>query len=268
MSEENIFERNRAAWNEASGYHQKARNGSLAERFKDPAFTTFNRACDQNLNEKLRQIDFHGKTISHIPCNNGRELLSLMKLGAREAVGFDISDAAILEAEQLAQIAKLNAKFVRTNVLDIDSKYNNSFDFIFISQGSLQWFPDLNDYFSVIARLLKKDGKIIISEIHPFKYFFENGFSFKEQNYDKLTSYFETEPNSYPTGLDYIGNVEYDSSECFWFMHKMSDIITAILHNGIEIEDFDEYQNDMDGTPDPAVEGKFPFSYLIAARKR
>ena len=76
MSEENIFERNRAAWNEASGYHQKARNGSLAERFKDPAFTTFNRACDQNLNEKLRQIDFHGKTISHIPCNNGRELLS------------------------------------------------------------------------------------------------------------------------------------------------------------------------------------------------
>lgn len=153
-------------------------------------------------------------------------------------------------------------------MLDIEPKYNNRFDFIFISQGSLQWFPDLNDYFSVISRLLKKDGKILISEIHPFKYFFENGFSFKEQNFDRLTSYFETESNNYPTGLDYIGNVEYDSSECFWFMHKMSDIITAILHSGIEIEDFDEYPHDMDGTPDPAVAGKFPFSYLITARKK
>ncbi len=99
-----------------------------------------------------------------------------MRLGAKEGVGFDISDAAISEAEELAGIAKLNARFVRTNALEIDETYNDCFDFIYISQGSLQWFPDLNDYFSVISRLLKKDGKIIIFEIHPFKYFFENGF--------------------------------------------------------------------------------------------
>lgn len=268
MDEKKIFEGNRAAWNQALGYHQKARNGSLQIGFEDPSFTTLNRACDQVLNDKLRQMDLLGKTIAHIPCNNGRELLSLMKLGAKEAVGFDISDAAILEAEQLAQIAKLDAKFVRANVLDIGPEYNNRFDFIFISQGSLQWFPNLQDYFGVISRLLKKDGEILIFEIHPFKYFFENGFRFKEQNYDKLVSYFETKPNNYPTGLDYIGNVEYNSCECFWFMHKMSDIITAILHNGLEIQDFDEYQNDMDGTPDPTVSGKFPFSYLMTARKK
>lgn len=268
MTEKNIFEGNRAAWNEASKYHQKARNGSLQNNFQNPAFTTFHRACDKILNEKLRQIDLSGKTIAHIPCNNGRELLSLMKLGALKAVGFDISDLAILEARQLAQIAGLNAEFVRTNVLDINPSYNNSFDFIFISQGSLQWFPSLCDYFSVISRLLKKNGKILIFEIHPFKYFFENGFRLQEQNYDKLTSYFETEPNNYPNGLDYIGNVEYHDSECFWFMHKMSDIITAIMHNGMELEAFDEYADDLDGTPEPAVKGKLPFSYLITAKKR
>lgn len=220
------------------------------------------------VNDRLKEIDFHGKTIAHIPCNNGRELLSLMRLGAKEGIGFDISDAAISETGQLAEIAKVNAKFVRTNALEIEERYNGYFDFIYISQGSLQWFPDLNDYFSVIARLLKKDGKIIIFEIHPFKYFFERGFSFQEQNFGQLVSYFETEPNNYPKGLDYFGNVEYDSSECFWFMHKMSDIVAALLRHGLEIQDFEEYPFDLDGTPHPEVEGKFPFSYLITAKKK
>ena len=50
-------------------------------------------------------------------------------------------------------------------------------------------------------------------------------------------------------------------------MHKMSEIITAILHNGIEIKDFEEYPFDLDGTPNKDVEGKFPFSYLITGKK-
>lgn len=268
MGERDIFEGNRAAWNQATAYHQRARNRSLHVGFQDPEFTTLKRKRDEAVNERLKQIDLTGKAIAHIPCNNGRELLSLMRLGAKEGVGFDISDAAILEAEELARIAKANASFVRTNALEIDEAYNGYFDFIYISQGSLQWFPDLNDYFSVISRLLKKDGRIIIFEIHPFKYFFENGFTFQEQNFDKLTSYFETGPNHYPKGLDYFGNVEYESEECFWFMHKMSDVIAAILHHGIEIEDFAEYPFDLDGTPNPDVEGKLPFSYLITAKKR
>lgn len=268
MSEKDFFEGNRAAWNQATAYHQKAFNHSLHIGFQDPKFSTLKKEHDYVVNERLEQIDFSGKTISHIPCNNGRELLSLMRLGAKEGVGFDISDAAISEAEELAEIAKANVKFVRTNALEIDETYNNYFDFIYISQGSLQWFPNLNDYFGVISRLLKKDGKIIIFEIHPFKYFFENGFNFQEQNFEKLTSYFTTSPNNYPKGLDYFGNVEYESNECFWFMHKMSEVITAILHNGMEIEDFDEYPFDLDGTPNKDVEGKFPFSYIITAKKK
>lgn len=261
MSEKDLFESNRTAWNQATAYHQKAVDHSLHIGFQDPEFSTLKRERDYVVNERLKQIDLRGKTISHIPCNNGRELLSLMRLGAKEGVGFDISDAAIAEAEELAEIAGANA-------LEIDETYNSYFDFIYISQGSLQWFPNLDDYFRVISRLLKKDGKIIIFEIHPFKYFFENGFHFQEQNFDKLTSYFKTSPSNYPKGLDYFGNVEYESNECFWFMHKMSKIITAILHNGIEIEDFEEYPFDLDGTPHKDVEGKFPFSYLITGKKK
>ena len=129
---EKIFESNRAAWNQATAYHQKALNHSLHIGFQDPAFSTFKRERDSVVNDKLKKIDFSGKAIAHIPCNNGRELLSLMRLGAKEGVGFDISDAAISEAEELAEIAKENARFVRTNALEIDETYTNYFEFIYI----------------------------------------------------------------------------------------------------------------------------------------
>ena len=268
MNEKDIFEGNRAAWNQALGYHQKALNNYLQTGFANPDFTTLNRDCDKDLLEKLRNIDLNGKTISHIPCNNGRELLSLMRLGATEAVGFDISDAAILEAEQLAEIAKLNAKFIRTNVLEIGNEYNGYFDFIFISQGAVQWFPDLNDFFRVISRLLKKNGEMLIFEIHPFAYLFENGFSFEARNFDKMTSYFEKGPYTYPEGLDYFGDVEYESSECFWFMHKVSDVVMAVLQNGIEILDFDEYNTELADNPGTQGYDKLPLSYILSGKKK
>jgi SAM-dependent methyltransferase len=233
MSNKNIFEGNRAAWNQASKYHQKARKNSLLKSFENPDFTTFNSDYDDVVVNKLKHINFDGMTIAQMQCQNGRELLSLMKFGAKEAIGFDISDIAISEAEQLAEIAKLNAKFVRTNILEIDDKYNDYFDFIYISEGSLQWFPDLNNYFNVLSRLLKKGGQILISEIHPFVHFFDNGFDFEKQNTDKLISYFRKGPYNYAKGIDYVGGVEYESDDFFWFMHKISDIISAILQANI-----------------------------------
>jgi len=113
-----MAEGNREAWNEALTYHQKARKGYLLDGFSAPGFTTFDRDCDSILVAKLNEIGMTGKTISQLPCNNGRELLSLMGLGAKEAVGFDISDMAIEEARTLTRISGLNARFERTDILN------------------------------------------------------------------------------------------------------------------------------------------------------
>ncbi|MCL2156646.1 MAG: class I SAM-dependent methyltransferase [Methanobrevibacter sp.] len=268
MMKKTISESNRDAWNQALKYHQKARNNSLQIGFKNPEFTTLNRDCDEILIIKLKNIGLSGKTIAQIPCNNGRELLSLMHFGSKEGLGFDISDIAISEAKELAEISKLNVKFERVDILEIDNKYNSYFDFIYISEGSLQWFPDLNDYFSVVSRLLKKDGKILIFEIHPFAYFFENGFDIKKGNFEKLTSYFNKDPYNYKNGLDYVGGVEYESKECYWFMHKISNIISAILQNDIEIKEFNEYNVEMANNNSIKFLDKFPLSYIIVGKKK
>jgi len=253
---ESIFERNRAAWNEALEYHQKARNNALQIGFEDPEFSTLDRDCDGILMDMLNKIDLRGKKIAQLPCNNGRELLSLMRyFGADRAVGFDISDAAIAEARQLAEIAGLNAKFMRTNLLELGGENNGMFDFIYISEGSLQWFPDLDEYFAVIARLLKNDGQILIFEIHPFAYIKD------------ASSYFEKGPYSYADGLDYVGGVAYEAKKCCWFMHKMSDILGAVRRNQIEVLEFEEYGMEMANDPMYRTENRYPLSYILTGRK-
>jgi SAM-dependent methyltransferase len=225
-----ICEKNREAWNEATVYHQKARNKSLHEGFKNPNFSTFNRDCDDILIEKLNEIDLSEKVVAQLPCNNGRELFSLMKFGAKKGLGFDISDVAISEANELKAISNLNVEFYRTNILDIDDTFNNSIDFIYISEGSLQWFSSLNDYFKIISKLLKPNGKVLIYEIHPFAYFFEPANDLgKEPTLDEFLSYFEKRPYSCKNGMDYVGEKIYEAKECCWYMHKISDITNTLF---------------------------------------
>jgi hypothetical protein len=69
-----ICEKNREAWNEATVYHQKARNNFLQEGFKNSNFITLNRDSDEILIGKLNEIDLKDKIIAQLPCNNGREL--------------------------------------------------------------------------------------------------------------------------------------------------------------------------------------------------
>jgi SAM-dependent methyltransferase len=242
----------------------------LTNGFLSPGFTTFDRDCDDILIEKIESINLNDKTISQLPCNNGRELLSLMKFGAKKAVGFDISDNAINEAKNLAKLSNINADFFRINILDINDDYNNMFDFIYISEGSLQWFPDLDNYFGIIAKLLKAGGDLLIYEMHPFAYLLEQmrfDENIKTVSLNELLPYFEKGPYNYDEGLDYVGEIKYKAQKCYWFMHTISDIINGMIKNGIEIIEFNELKSEMGNNAVTKTFDKFPLSYILIGKK-
>ena len=126
----------------------------------------------------------------------------------------------------------------------------------------------MNEYFSIVSRLLKQNGNVLVFEIHPFAYLFENGIDPEKRGFDPALSYFAQGPHGYEDGLDYVGGVQYEAKECFWFMHKMSDIIKAVLQNGIEIEGFEEYNLEMANNPELMTCGKFPLSYILTGKKK
>jgi SAM-dependent methyltransferase len=260
---------NREAWNEAAEYHRKGRGEALRKGFANPEFSVFTRPYDGVLLEQLSKIGFRGKTIAQLPYNNGRELISLLRLGAGRAVGFDISDAAIAEARELAQAARADIQFMRTDILSIDRAFDGLFDFIYISEGSLQWFASLDDYFAVVARLLKPGGQALIFEMHPFAYFFERIDGGKKPiTLDDFPSSFEPGPFTYARGMDYVSGKEYDAKECRWFLHQFSGIITALSWNGLAIESMHEYEFELAENKLLAGRKNLPLSYIIQVRTK
>ena len=258
-------EANRQAWNEAMPYHQKANRDKWDKAFSVPGFVA---QSGEEL-ELLKGLDVSGKRVAHLSCNNGVELMSLENLGATQCVGFDISDEAIQEATQRAKSCGLSTQFVRSDVFDIPDTYNNQFDMVYISIGCLGWLPDVEGFFGVIARLLKKDGVLFAHEMHPFCEMLPSDDMKDANPMTLIEPYFKEEPYVENSGIDYIGNVEYEAKTQYWFVWTLSDIMMSMVKNGLALSHFTEYPTDISACHErnQEMEPAIPLSYILMGKK-
>jgi ubiquinone/menaquinone biosynthesis C-methylase UbiE len=256
------FEANRAAWNETAPRHAAADFQRLLDGFKQPGFSVL----DEIETSSLQKIGVTGKDVAQLSCNNGRELLSIKNMGAGRCVGFDISDGFIDQAHKLVETSGIPCDFVRTNVYEIPAAYDNSFDLVYISVGALGWLPDINQFFKIIARLLRSNGWLFIYEMHPILDMFEQG---TPHTLDLVHSYFRTDPYVEDDGLDYIGNTEYKGPVSYWFHHKMSDIIQNSIDHGLAIRHFKEYDHDISNAFAYLAQEAIrpPLTYILLSQK-
>ena len=267
MTHDDIIKANRTAWNRATDAHQASRGDSLKKKFAQPGFSVL----DDIESGKLREFGIDGKRVAQLCCNNGQETISLLTLGASEAIGFDICDKAIAEARELTVIANANCQFVQTSVYNIGTEYHNSFDIVYITIGALAWLPDLRAFFQIVSDLLVSGGQLIIYEQHPFLYLFPDA-SEKEFDPDDPArvsySYFRTEPWVNDDGIDYVGNTVYEAEPSYSFTQKLSDILNAIIASGIALVELNEYGHDISTTFGALAKvGRVPMCYLLTGRK-
>ena len=261
MKNKDYIQANRIAWNQTAPIHRKQTFEQLFLDFEKAGYT-----CLDNIEKGiLKEIGVSGKDVAQLCCNNGRELLSLKNLGASRCVGFDISDAFIEQAKELASVADLACDFVCTDIYEIPRHYDESFDLVYITVGVLGWMPDLKDFFAVVKRLLRPGGWLFIYEMHPMLDMFDE----EAEEPGKLRhSYFKQEPYAEEGGLDYYGNTEYEASVSYWFHHKVSDIIQSCLNNGLRILSFHEYDHDVSSVFKDMEKQEIrpPLSYTLTAR--
>jgi SAM-dependent methyltransferase len=253
-------ETNRHMWNETAAVHERHRFAALAEAFRDPAFSTL----DELELAVLARIGVAGKAVAQLSCNNGRELISVERLGASRAVGFDISDAFIDQGRRLAEAAGSPATFERTNVYDIDSRFDGSFDLLFVTVGALGWLSDLPAWLELVSRLLRPGGHLFIYEMHPVLDMFD-----PEIGSHPVHSYFRTDPEVVEAAPDYLAPDEIVSAASVWFHHTLGDIIGGALRIGLQLEEFAEHPYDISATYRrlQEVEAVPPLSYHLVARK-
>ncbi len=257
-------EANRLAWNEAMPRHQAVRKEYWDQQFSTPGFMV---QKDPELS-LLRSIPVAGKDIIHICCNNGVELLSLKNMGASRCLGVDISDLAIAEARDRAELCHIDVEFLCEDVFRIPSGLEQQFDLVYFTVGALTWLHDLESLFQKSYDLLREHGMLFIYEQHPLTYILAEDDDQAQKPTEIVSSYFVDEPYIGREGIDYIGGTIYQGLPNYQFTHTVSKIINSIIQAGFQLKEFNEYPDDISmccqGIP-PDL--KLPLSYSLLAKK-
>jgi ubiquinone/menaquinone biosynthesis C-methylase UbiE len=263
METKDYIEANRQSWDEAAPIHAEQKLAALIEGFRKPGYS----CLDEVETAILEKIGVKGKAVAQLCCNNGREILSVVNMGAARGVGFDISDAFLDQGRQMAAAGNIAGTFVQGSVYDIPREHDGQFDLVTVTIGALGWLPDVDGFIAVAARLLKPGGHLFMYEMHPVLILFE-------PNDGSLPlivrySYFTKEPFRSDDGLDYWSGKQYQAKPNFWFHHKLSDIIGGCLDRGLALEHFREYDFDISNAYAPLEkhEKRPPLCFTLVARK-
>lgn len=260
------IEGNKAAWEEVFDKRDASWGADITERIKNEDYPFFY----EETKEILKELDTEGMTIGQFCCNNGRELLSLVKCGrAKKGIGFDIAENQVAFANGKAKELKLPCEFVAVNIYDIDDGYRDQFDIVIITIGALCWFKDLDRFFAIVAKCMKQGGVIVINEQHPCT----NMLATEEEKlYDpehKLEchySYFEHEWTG-NEGMYYITKKNYHSKTFTDYTHSMSEIISGMCGNGIVVTGMWEFDYDISGGYNSVDHSGYPLSMIIQGTK-
>ena len=225
---------------------------------------------DKALLDALLEFETEGKRIAQFCCNNGRELLSAMKLGFHDGTGFDIAENQVAFANAIAEETGIDCSFVATDILDIGSEYHGSFDVIIITIGALCWFRDLDPFFLKASRCLKPGGSLFVNEMHPVcNMLAASG----EDNYNAdmpnaLVNDYFGKTWTENKGIGYIAGKPYESKTFTSFSHSFSKIFNALSKSGLRPKSLEEYDYDIaDGMFTRLENAGIPLSYVLSAGK-
>ncbi|MBE2209673.1 MAG: methyltransferase domain-containing protein [Saprospiraceae bacterium] len=258
----NYIELNRDSWNKRTGVHVQSDFYGVKDFL----------AGQSTLNSIELDLlgDLQGKNLLHLQCHFGMDTLSLARLGAR-VTGIDLSDAAIDQARQLAEQQDIPASFICCNIYDLPEHLDEQFDVVFTSYGTIGWLPDLDAWGKIVARYLKPGGLFVFAEFHPAVWMFDNDFTKIEYSYFQQDAIVETEKGTY---TDRDADIE---TTCVSWNHSLDQVFRALLHNGLRITDFREFDyspyncfaNTVETEPGRfhirGMEGKLPMVYALQA---
>ena len=260
------IEGNKEAWEEAFENRTDSWGADITERIRKEDYPFFNEETEN----VLKQICTEGAVIGQFCCNNGRELLSLVKNGkARKGIGFDIAENQVAFANEKAKELQLPCEFEAVNIYDIDDRYREQFDVVLITIGALCWFDDLDRFFAIAAKCMKPGAEIVINEQHPCT----NMLAAEgEELYDPdhrlecRYSYFEHEWTG-NDGMYYMTQKRYHSRTFTDFTHPLSEILSGMCGNGIAVTGFWEFDYDISGGFSALDHEGFPLSMIIRGKK-
>ncbi|MDV9031723.1 class I SAM-dependent methyltransferase [Pseudomonas sp. RAC1] len=262
VSFKDVIAKNREAWNASADQHRKSATWStLVEDVRRREFS----CLDPTLTMTLEQIGVSKKEVVQLGCNNGREALSLFALGAAHVVGVDQSSEFLKQALELTTLSPYAPEFIEADIHNLPRTLDGQFDVALITIGVLNWMPDMDLFFSHVARLLKPGGVLVVYETHPFLEMLEPE---AVDPWRIKNSYFQTEPLVDTGEIVYEGNGLENGYESFWHVHSLGDVLTGVARAGLNLNQFTEYPHSNREDVYDVYEGKgvqVPMCFILVA---
>ena len=229
-----FLEANRATWNERADIHAEDTTGMYAiERFlagEDVLYPV----------EASEIGDIAGLKTLHLQCHIGVESLCLARRGAI-VTGLDFSEHALRHARELSERSGVPARFVEGEVYDAPALLGDGFDLVYTTWGTVTWLPDIRRWGAVVAKLLKPGGRFYFADGHP------SLATLDEVHGRPVPTFNWRTPHSVP--LEFTDSKTYTGDprpltnvRNFEWIHPISDILMALIDNGLAIEHIAEHE--------------------------
>lgn len=254
---------NRAAWDASAPRHAQ---GPEWETLR-ATITAGGSVLDKTFTKALQDCGIRGARVVQVRCNNGRELLSALSLGAREGWGIDQSPAFMSQAQDLATLSPFEAQYLCADIYALPEGSPRGFDLAFITIGVLNWMPDLPRFYAAVADLLRPGGALVIYETHPMLEMLEPG---GDDPHRLVHSYFRTVPHIETQSITYDGSGQAGAPESHWFPHSLSHIVQSALDAGLTLRSLAEYPHSIREVDYDIYEGQpaqLPMCFLLTALK-
>ena len=225
---------NKKAW-EYNAYEFWTRTaGTPAERAKQDTADP-----EKMLRRYAQYFDrYQGVKVANICGSCGKKAIPLALLGAEVTV-FDISEDNRRYAMETAEAANVRIQYEVCDVLEAAlEKYGGTFDVVFMEGGILHYFHDIDEFMKIMYALLKKGGKMICSDFHPFTKIID---SLKLET--PVMSYFSTDvyEGEMAHARFYEDEIRNSMPKCSLRKYTVSEIINGIIRSGFRLIRFDEH---------------------------
>lgn len=218
-----------------------------------------------------------GLLSKHLGCVNNKKIVNLLGSNGTKAVSLALmgADVTVVDfsyensryALDLARECNVKINYIVSDVLKMpEEELTGDYDIVFCELGILHYFTDLNPFFQVASKLLRKGGIFLVEDFHPIS---TKLITTKGKKHKVTGDYFSTEIEetdvAYMKFVPGINTLTEEEKKGFQKAHlrkwTIGEIITAIANNGLFVKLLEETES-----PKPEDKG-IPKLFIISSEK-
>ncbi len=215
-----IAEKNKQSWNTGAAAYSALLHSEkyLAPILKEPA-KAFHHSTWKLIQKYVP--DLRGKKICIPSSGDNHAVFAFAMLGAK-VTSCDISENQLANAEKIARRYEWgqSIEFICADTMVLEGIADNSYDFVYTSNGVHVWINDLHGMYYHIHRILKKEGVYIMYDIHPFLRPFDDDLKVKK-TYDNTGPFEANGEITFAWRVMDIMNAIIDANLCICHMEEM-----------------------------------------------